>query len=169
MSAATSPRAHLPLPLLVLTCARDFEGLTEQGDNSGPGVNWLQSRAGIPDGAPWCAAFVNAAAELACALQDRPSPLEHVPQQGLVQSYVEHGTGRGWIVEDDDAAAGDLFALLFPGGEYHHIGLVERPPRESHFTTLEGNTNEEGKREGRKVMSRTRRVTGGVLFLRPWA
>lgn len=169
MSSATSPRARLDVGFLALTIAQDWLGLEEDGDNSGPGVHYLQEEAGIGDGAPWCAAAVNTWARQAHALKDLESPLERVPKQGLVQSYVDYGVGHGWVVRDDGLVLpGDIFCLQFPGGEYHHMGLVREPIRDSHFITVEGNSNDDGSREGRAVVSNPRRVTGGVLFLSPW-
>jgi hypothetical protein len=48
------------------------------------------------------------------------------------------------------------------------MGFVYRVPSGGRFWTIEGNTNDDGSREGFKVATRRRRVNERVVFLR-WA
>lgn len=155
-----------------LLYAQDFLGIEEQGGpNRGPAVELFLRAADLRRGAPWCAAFVNACAEYGFALRNLRSPLEKVGRQGFVQDYVTYGKGQGWEVGWDEVEPGDLFALWFPSKDrYAHIGLVYDPPRagvpDGEFTTIEGNTGDQGEREGYKVATRKRPLSDGVIFLR---
>lgn len=159
-----------PLRLATLEVAREFYGLEEaEGHrNLGPGVEWMQKAAKIPPGSPWCAAFLNAAAEVACAIHDVRSPLEEVPLQGYVQSYHEHAEERGWLVGPEEVTRGDLFMIWSRSKvRYAHIGLVTGPPYDGwEYATIEGNTNEGGSPEGYMVTSRIRPVNELVAFAR---
>lgn len=166
MSPDEPHRRSLPLATLALKEARDFIGLEEQGQNRGPTVEWLQKLGTISPGDPWCAAFVNGAAEIAAAKKNMRSPLEQVALQGYVQSYVDWGEAARRTVEPDNVGLGDLFCLYHGGKErYAHMGFVHRPPHGGIFTTCEANTGDQGEREGYKVAARERDVTEGTLFI----
>lgn len=157
-------RSSLPLGRCVIEYARDFIGLQEHGNNAGPGVEWFQKLGTIRAGLPWCAAFVNGIAEIACAVKDRVSPLEAVPLQGYVQSYFEYGTQQGWLVDEPDL--GDLFLVWHPNkNRYAHIGFVQDTITHK-IQTIEGNSNSDGSREGREVAENWRPVTDRLRFLR---
>lgn len=164
-------RALLPLHLCALSYARDYIGIKEVGgDNMGPAVQFFQRAADIPPGAPWCAAFVNACAELAGALLNIWSPLEQVKREGFVQDYYTWADRHGKLVSFDDVAPGDLFLLWYRRLErYAHIGFVDTVDREQRvFTTIEGNTNEDGGREGYMVASKVRSNSPAIVYVR-WA
>lgn len=166
-----SARRELPFQLAALSYARDFIGLEERGGaNRGPMVEFFQRCAKIPTGSPWCAGFTNGCAEMAGAVKNEYSPLEEVEQQGFVQSYYEWAEARGLIVAPGQTSPGDLVLLWHTGKErYAHIAFLHEPPWDGEeFTTVEGNTNEEGEREGKKVLARERPVTSGTVFVR-WA
>jgi hypothetical protein len=168
---AHSPRSQLPLHLAALSYAHDFVGVTEVGDNRGPAVEFFQRAAGIPPGSAWCAAVVNACAELGAAIRNQEaSPLEKVPLQGYVPSYWQYGVLHGWDVEWPDVAAGDLFLLWNNSlGRYAHMGFVDAVrPLVNRYTTVEGNTNLAGGREGLVMARRERRAGSRSRFLR-WA
>lgn len=117
-----------------------------------------------------CAAFVNWCAEEASGLVDAESPLEEVRQQALVQSYYEWAKADERLVSPPKVGLGDLFLVYFPSrGTYNHMGFVRDPNPNgdyTEFTTVEGNTNDAGGREGYKVASRTRHYRDGVAFIR---
>lgn len=159
-------RSQVSLADAAVAYARDFIGLREHGNNVGPGVEWFQKLGTIRAGQPWCAAFVNGIAEIACAVKDRTSPLEAVPLQGYVQSYYEYGTQQGWLVNKPEA--GDLFLVWHESKErYAHIGFVQVVTG-NQIKTIEGNSNEDGSREGREVAENWREIREGIVFLR-WA
>lgn len=174
---AWDPRAELPLRLAALVTA-EWElraGVREIGlTNTGERVELYQEAAEIPAGSPWCAAFLNWAAEEAAQLLGTSSPLEDVPLQGYVQSYVNHGQAEGWEITYQEAGPGDLFCLWFPSlSRWAHIGFVRWKLDENRYVTIEGNTSKgdaqgAADRDSAWVASRTRRTGSRVTFLR-WA
>jgi len=157
-------RSYLPLSECAVEYARDFIGLEEHGSNLGPGVEWFQRLGRIRAGQPWCAAFVNGVAEIACAVKDVTGPLEAVPLQGYVQSYYDYGSSEGWLVDEPDV--GDLFLVWHESKErYAHIGFVQIA-LPGYIKTVEGNSNDDGSREGREVAENWRQIKPGIVFLR---
>lgn len=170
----TTYRGSLPLRALLVAEAEDFiENLREVGgDNRGPGVEWMLKGADLPPGEPWCAAFVNRVAEVACAKLNIRSPLEDVPLQGFVKSYVDYGEPRGWLrPETEPPGFGDLFVVFHPSkGRFAHIGFVADPHSVGdRFLTVEGNSNRDGGRNGFEVVQNQREAGPGIRFLNPWS
>ncbi len=160
-----SYRKNLPFDLCALTFARDLVGIRESGHNAGPSVELLLRAANLPTGAPWCAAFVNAAAEYAQMVKDVRSPLEAVPLQGFVHSYYEYGAAHGWLYSDRPYP-GLLFIVWSPPLQrYAHIGFVDQYLGGGRVSTIEGNSNTDGDREGREVVIRVRETTDGIRLL----
>ena len=162
------PRALLPFHLIALSYATDYIGIEEKGgDNEGPAVELFLRAAGLGKGAPWCAAFVNFCAEMASSLTNERSPLELVRRQGYVQDYYDWAEGSGRLREDP--AIGDLFVIWhLKKKRYAHIGFVSSVELSQHIHTVEGNTNEDGGREGYMVAERIRGIGNHMAFLR-WA
>ena len=158
----------MSLRKVTLATAAAKLGVREEGSNSGEAVKIFQNAAGIKPGQPWCAAFVNWAAEQGAKQLGVLSPLEKVPLQGLVQSYVDYGIEHEWVVAYSNVLPGDLFCLFDVGlKRYAHIGFVEsKVNNENAFMTVEGNSNDEGHREGVEVCCRKRKVKANTLFLR---
>lgn len=165
------PRGWLSLQSAALRFAEDCLQVREEGDNRGEMVEAFQREAEINPGAPWCAAFVNWCAKQAASVKGVHSPLEDVPLEGYVQSYVEYGRDQGWIVEEPEAI-GDLFCLWYPWlndgeGRYGHIGFVYEVGSPT-FRTIEGNTNKDGSREGDGVYVRSRSRQARKLVFLHW-
>jgi hypothetical protein len=163
----TAPQnKHLPSAAASLALLQ--EGTREVGENWGPKVQAFLAAANVHTPNPWCAAFVNWCAEQEAAKLGVKSPLELVPNQAYVQSYVDYGKAHGWVIPTKDAKAGDLICFFHKSeGRYAHIGFVTGW-KDGQIMTIEGNTNDEGSREGYEVAKRLRTVTSGVLILR-WA
>jgi len=166
-------RAALPLHLAALSYASDMIGVTEdkvdgQFGNWGPKVKEFLKAANVYQPAPWCAAFVNWCAEQGAYDHQVTSPLEEVPNQAYVPSYMDWATETGKFITPHEAGPGDLFALYFESlKRYAHIGFVlEVNPEEGWLDTIEGNSNEEGSREGYQVVSRRRRLVPTTAFIR---
>lgn len=154
-----------------LALALTQEGVKEEGKaNWGPKVQEYLKAAGVTVPAAWCAAYVNWCAEQTAKRLGVKSPLELVPNQAYVQSYAEYGKKHGWEVERSKAQPGDL--ILFWSTElkrYAHMGIVTgwtTVAGKRVLATIEGNTNDEGSREGYEVAKRTRSLTNNVLILR---
>lgn len=162
------PRELLPLHLAALAYAQDEIGVKEETTNWGKRVSEYLAEANIHVPAPWCAAFVNWCARQAADLKGVESPLEKVPLEALVQSYVDHGKKNGWVIPPEEAGPGDLFCLWFVGiKRYGHIGFVQEVrPEEGYYLTVEGNTDSRGSREGIEVAERKRTLGSRVIFLR---
>lgn len=147
------------------------EGEREVGSsNWGPRVKEYLKAANVTVPAAWCAGFVNWSFEQAALELGVTSPLESVPLQAYVQSYVQHGKANNWVVPNADARAGDLFCLWNASlKRYAHIGIVTGWTMDGkRLTTIEGNTNDEGSREGYEVAKRTRTpVEQTIVILRP--
>lgn len=162
MRAETDSRmsAFATLQERSLYIARDFIGIEEiGGDNLGPAVEFFQKLGEIGPGKPWCAAFVNACAEIAAAMKNLISPLEAINYQGYVDAYFHHEPA--WRVSPEHVQPGDLFLIWFehirPGPRYAHIGFVDRVDWSlQSYWTVEGNSNDDGSREGFEVVRRLR-------------
>lgn len=162
-----TPRSNLALSVAALQTARDFLGIQEEPGNRGPTVEFFQRIAGINAGDPWCAAFVFGVTEIAAAMKNVRNPLLDVPLKGYVQSYVDWAEDNERLIEPADVGLGDLFVIWFDSlDRYGHIGFVDRPPRPDTFTTIEGNANDEGGREGIEVADLERTAGPSIKFIR---
>lgn len=149
-----------------LEVAAQYRDVQEIGTNRGPEVEMFQRAAGLHPGAPWCAAFVNYCAQEAARKLGMISPLESVPLQGYVPSYVTYGTAHDWLVTFNQVRPGDLFCIWSSKlSRYSHIGFVEGTTANS-FMTIEGNSNDEGSHEGKEVCCNVRLLKARTCFLR---
>jgi len=162
-------RALLPIRDVFLEEAEDYLGIREQGgDNRGPAVEFFQKLGEIRPGQPWCAAYVNACAEIACSKKNLVSPLEAIRLEGYVQAYYEYAVAQNWLV--DRPQAGDLF-MVWHGGtinRYAHIGIVAAATDEG-ILSLEGNSNDDGSRNGIGVFQNLRAYSPRIVFADPWS
>jgi hypothetical protein len=166
---SASPLGRIGFRSAALHIASWYVGLTEVGaDNRGPMVETALKLAGLGPGHPWCMAFVGMVYEWAATLINRVSPLEVIKQQALVQATVDWAKANGHIVTFDELQPGDLFALWFQHlGRYGHIGFVNTIDRDtSRYTTIEGNSNDEGSREGYAVIGKPRDHGARNVYIR---
>jgi hypothetical protein len=163
-------RQNLPLGLTALSYARDFVGIREEPGNRGPAVEYFLRQTGLGPGWPWCAAFVNGVIDIACAVHNVRSPFEGTIREAYVQDYVDFARRKTWLVPFTRAFPGCLFALWNDDlGRYAHIGFVTGVVGQNHlYYTVEGNTNDDGGREGHSVLERERQTDHRTLFL-DWA
>ena len=145
-----------------LSVAKSQAGVTEVGHNGGPQVTAYLRATGLPAGNPWCAAFVAWCIGQAEAQTGVKCPL---PKSASCDVLLEWGRKRGLL--KNSPQPGDLFLRLESPTDAVHTGFVTGVPAAGSFTTMEGNTNAAGGREGVMVRSHTRVVTpGGYAFLR---
>jgi len=132
----------------LLNAARATLGVHETTRNSGPEIDaWLAYVHATP-GDPWCCAWVCAVHRMAAVDCDVPNPCPRTA-----------GALRLWDLTLPECrrelpAPGDVFVIDTgaPGGA-GHVGIVEAVnPAGDLLTTLEGNGNEDGSREGTKVV-----------------
>lgn len=113
--------------------------------NSGPQVDKYLASVGLGPGYAWCMAFVYWCAREAGVAN------QLVKTGGVLRQWNErrHQLGVSW------PAPGDIFIMDYGKGT-GHTGIVERVEGDV-LHTVEGNTNDEGSREGYEVCRRTRK------------
>ncbi len=134
------------------------------GPNLGPWVRYyMRGRQGA--GWPWCAGAVSRIRQQAASLCGLAEPDYHASCYGLM---VEHRKTSAWVADKDasgvtawaklsrDPAAVAIFLLRKSGQSvWHHTGIAfDFTPHE--FSTIEGNTNLQGSREGTHMLARKR-------------
>jgi hypothetical protein len=147
-----------------LTELARFELGTEEinGTNCGPRVNEYKAATNLPPNEewPWCAAFV-------CWLVREAMKATGIKETA---TFKRPRTANAWAFERwslaqdattqtrkparNDIRAGDIVVFKFS-----HIGIAESAPDKSGIvTTIEGNTDGSGSREGGAVLRKKRRV-----------
>lgn len=153
---------NMTLHPLVKT-ARAEIGVCETSRNSGPGIAKYWGATDYPDGMknrePWCAAFV-----AWCVATGLGFKAER-PKSASVRQWVPAALRLRWPVfgpRDGQRfpQAGDIVIFTFS-----HIAIVESFAGRS-VTTLEGNTDDDGSREGREVARRVRQLALCRSFIR---
>ncbi|MEI6034516.1 MAG: CHAP domain-containing protein [Verrucomicrobiae bacterium] len=150
----------------LVTIARAELGAHETSNNQGPGIQkyWGATSYG-PEGyanrEPWCAAFV-----AWCVFLYLGGATKRRPQSAAVRDWVPAALRLGWKVFGPRDGlffprAGDIVVFTFS-----HIGIVEDFDG-THITTIEGNTDDDGGREGREVAERRRALSICKSFIRP--
>ena len=125
------------------------------GDNRG---FWARHYLFGKRGLPWCAGFVFRLMEQACRAHGTPLPYsvtfscDKLAAQAIAALNLYTPKDRG----DSAIAAGSIFLLRKTETDWIHTGLVTGW-HDGFFTTIEGNTNDGGSREGVKVCARIRR------------
>ena len=155
MSAATlSQRA--------LCIAGSQDGVSEKpkNTNSGPEVNAYLKSIGLGPGYAWCMAFVYWCVNKACLETSAKNPL--VKTGGVLRQWNET-TCRKIPKTSKAVKPGDIFIMEFSKGT-GHTGFVEKIEG-SLVHTIEGNTNDDGSREGYEVARRTRPISSFKGFI----
>jgi len=125
----------------------------EGGNNKGVKVGEYLSSVGLPQGYAWCQSFIywcfkKASANLAAA---NPVP----KTAGVLAHWNNTIYGKKVAVPE----VGDLFVMDFGKG-MGHIGFVSKVDLVNKtFETIEGNSNDEGSREGYEVAHRTGKLS----------
>lgn len=128
----------------VLGCAREEVGVKERtGNNDGDRVKLYLASTGLSEGYPWCAAVVAFLFGL-CAADN--------PGSAYCPDWFKSGDviyRRGSDKNDFDVCRpGDLIGIWFSDKRrIAHMGMIEDVEGQK-VTTLEGNTNEAGGRDG---------------------
>lgn len=161
--------AHVSTAALRIAEDQLAKRVREVSDNWSPQIKEYLESTNINQPAPWCAAFVYWCAGEAASLVDEPNPFRYVELPALVQSYYKYARDNDMLVEPRHVGLGDIFMLWFPDrGRYAHMGFVQNPNADGarqKFTTVEGNTNRQGGREGTMVASRTRPYSDRYKFI----
>lgn len=126
------------------------------GANRGPWVRlYMKGRQGVD--APWCAGFVTFLLRQAADSMGEEAP---IAGSTSCDALAAQATDAGIFLSEDDASpdqvtVGSLFLVRRTDTDWTHTGLVVEAGAET-FSTVEGNTNDAGDREGYEVCARTR-------------
>ncbi len=130
------------------------------GQNRGP---WVRLYMKGHEGAewPWCAGFACFVLEQACKTLRAPLPIRpSFSCDSLAASAKERGLFQaGRNLDPADLKPGMFFLSRRTATDWTHVGIVVEPGGEV-FSSIEGNTNDEGSREGYEVCLRVRGVKG---------
>jgi hypothetical protein len=152
------------LPSLLVQIASKEIGVSEvNGTNCGPRVNeykaatWLRADIGWA----WCAAFVCWCVResiIACGVGETATfkrPRTAGAWDFENWSLAQDGSTSTKKPHRGDIQAGDIVIFKFP-----HIGIaISAPDKNGNFTTIEGNTDGAGSREGGAVLRKIRNVS----------
>jgi hypothetical protein len=126
------------------------------GQNRGPWVRlYMDGNEG--DAFAWCAGFAMYCLKQACAALGLPLPIE--PSDSC-DELARRASAAGLLLEevlaqDGGLKAGSLFLVRRTPTDWTHVGIVSHVAAGA-IDTIEGNTNDEGSREGYEVCARTR-------------
>jgi len=121
------------------------------GKNDGPFVEKCLRTVGLPKGNPWCAAFVKY-----CLLQSRNELANKINGMALSCENKSHFIYRA-RQQIENSRPGDVFTIWFNNlNRIGHTGFVDKKVNENIFETVEGNTGEDGGRDGNGVFRRKR-------------
>lgn len=143
-----------------LAVAKTQVGVREKSGNRGREVRDYLAAVGLPEGHPWCAAFVIWCIREAARKLGLECPL---PRDARCQKLAEWAAARKCLFESP--AVGDVFVLMGDEGRYSHTGFVTAVAK-GEIATIEGNTNEKGGREGIGVFKRKRKLSTALRFIR---
>ena len=170
----------IPLsPALLLAAATSFVGLGEDGgDNLGPVVELFLREVRQPPGQPWCAAFVHHVGFW--SHWDHAAKASSWPLPPTASCWELGEFARVRAILRTDPEVGDVFLIRSKQQQrFAHTGVIASvnralatPAGDTVYeaTTVEGNTSDDGSREGRMTLTRTRRFStrAGDRFIR-WA
>jgi hypothetical protein len=126
------------------------------GQNCGPWVRlYMEGNDGSPW--PWCAGFVRFLLEQARQKLKAPLP---IAGSFSCDTLAAQANDAGLFVAERDAVPGAIppgafFLVRRTPTDWTHVGVVTRSGPDA-FDTIEGNTNDDGGREGFEVCARTR-------------
>lgn len=152
------------LPEKIASIAESFVGRMESpiGSNKGPQIQEFFSADSYDpngekpgdDGYAWCASFVCRVIQLAMAGRDWTFTRPTTPGAWDFERWSLDQDDSTWTLKPcgDNIQRGDI--VIF---RRSHIGIaVSSPNSKGRVSTVEGNTNNEGEREGIAVMRKTR-------------
>lgn len=151
----------MTLRIKALEKAQSQNGIQEEprNSNAGPAVEKYLKSVGLGKGFAWCMAFVYWSVKEACLELNVINPLTKTG--GVLAMYNAEPDLR---VKDPEP--GDIFIMDFGKGTGHAGFVIKKLPN-GKLQTIEGNTNDEGSREGYEVCIRNdRKISQMKGFLR---
>ncbi|MDA6072081.1 CHAP domain-containing protein [Flavobacterium sp. AC] len=128
-----------------------------RNSNAGPAVEKYLKSVGLGKGYAWCMAFMYWCTKEASLQLGIENPL--FKTAGVLAMYNKK---KDLVVTDPQP--GDIFIMDFGKGQ-GHTGIVEKVDKNIIYT-IEGNTNNDGSREGYGVFKRQRKTNTIKAFLR---
>ena len=144
----------------VLEVAKGELGKQEvpKGSNAGKDVEKYLKSVSLGKGYPWCMAFVFWCVEQARTELGKPNPI--IKTAGVLDQWRRVSPERKKSLPQ----VGDIFVMDFGKGQ-GHTGFVTKIDGVN-VHTIEGNTNDEGSREGYEVARRIRSIKSIKGFIR---
>lgn len=121
------------------------------GQNKGPWVRLYMSGNEGEQWA-WCAGFTCFCLKQACASMEQTLPFKTTFSCDSLAAFAKE---KGLFVSSEKIGPGSFFLVRRTGTDWTHTGIVVEINNET-IKTIEGNTNDEGSREGYEVCGRTR-------------
>lgn len=146
---------------LSLKIAQSQNGVQEvpKNSNAGPAVESYLKSVGLGKGYAWCMAFVYWSVKKAATELKTNSPL--IKTAGVLRQWNEIDPKMKFA----GPKPGDIFIMDFGKGQ-GHTGFVVEVYANGTMKTIEGNTNDEGSREGYEVAYRVRKNSAMKGFIR---
>lgn len=138
--------------------------------NRGPMVDKYLAAVGLKPGYAWCQAFVNWVYEEAAKQLGVPEPV--INTGGVLDCWNRTKPAlkksRQWVLANPRLLlSGDQFMLKIGTKGAGHTGIITGVVEKKGalwMTTIEGNTNAEGSREGYEVAARERLISAPALL-----
>ena len=135
------------------------------GANRGP---WVRLYMDGNEGRdwPWCAGFATWVLRQAAEAHDVAPPVARTWSCDELAGFAQAGDCfcRGTTTAREQVTPGSLFLSRRSSRDWTHVGIVLRAMPD-HFETIEGNTNDDGSRDGHEVVRRTRGWDGKDFVL----
>lgn len=146
----------------VLQTAVSQLGVQEKprGSNDGAEVRAYLRATGLGPGHPWCAAFI-----AWCVQQVENNRQTVIAWPKTASCDVILAFARRHDILVTEPQDGDVFLVLASPNDATHTGFV-RSTKKTKFTTIEGNSNSTGTREGTEVCSNARPLKTRYRFVR---
>jgi hypothetical protein len=128
-----------------------------KGSNAGPEVEIYLKSVGLGKGYSWCMAFVYWCVQQSSVKTAIKNPLKKTG--GVLDQYNSSAA-----LVNKTPQPGDIF-IMDLGKGLGHTGIVEKVGNDLIYT-IEGNTNNEGSREGYEVCRRQRKTKTIKAYLR---
>ncbi len=148
------------LAITALLKAQSQIGVNEKpkGSNAGPEVEIYLESVGLKKGYAWCMAFVYWCVLQASLKSEITNPLKKTG--GVLAQF---NACKDFIVKIPQP--GYIFIMDFGHG-VGHTGFVDKILPNGKIQTIEGNTNDDGSREGYEVAIRIRKISQIAGFIK---
>ncbi|WP_139420978.1 CHAP domain-containing protein [Chryseobacterium mulctrae] len=152
----------MSLNSLSLKIAQSQNGVQEvpKNSNAGPAVESYLKSVGLGKGYAWCMAFVYWSVKEASKQLNTETPL--IKTAGVLRQWNEI-TPKMKVTKSPKS--GDIFIMDYGKGQ-GHTGFVVEVRADGSLKTIEGNTNDEGSREGYEVAYRIRKQSAIKGYIR---